>query len=29
MNILAKEFPIEILNDNGEITKGYMRLLAW
>lgn len=29
MNILAKEFPIEILNDNGDITKGYMRLLSW
>ena len=29
MNILTKEFPIEILNDNGDITKGYIRLLAW
>jgi hypothetical protein len=31
MNILSKEFPIEILSDgNGiTITKGYMRLLAW
>ena len=28
-NILSKEFPVEILSENGVIIKGYMRLLVW
>jgi len=29
VNILAKEFPIEILFENGKLSKGYLRLLTW
>jgi hypothetical protein len=29
VNILVKEFPVEIVDDEGNVERGYMRLITW